>query len=179
MEGLMGELDIAEEDLVAVDKEMRFLWFYWVGCFGMFPALVATILIMGERLDELALGSEQAVNILTSIFLAASMAVIALSVWIRKKLLSGGWLFLTDAAVKQAKPGQAEWLVRFRMGMILCTALSGAAGLMGFMLCLFSGNMLLFGLFMVLGAGGTIYHRPRREELIEYYHRFRGNIDCP
>ena len=177
MEGLMSEFDIAEADLAAVDKEIRKFWFLWAGCFGQFPALVTVILIMGGRLDGLMQGNEHLVNILMPVFLITSMVLIAVSVWLRKQLLSDRLRFLTDGAVKQAGGGQAEWIVRYRAGKMFCIVLPGVAGPMGFLLCLFSGNMLLFGLFMVVGCVATIYHRPRREELIECYHRFQGN--CP
>ena len=177
MDGFFDEMDIPEDDVVLIDKEMRFLWFYWCGCFGMFPVSVAIILIGGEGFSELILDDEQTIKLLTVMFLAVSIISIAVSVFLRKRFLSGGLRGFISMTLQQARADQPEWIGRFRAGKVICTVLSSTAGPMGFMLFLLSGEMWLFGLFMALGMGVVIYHRPRREELIEYYQRCHKTID--
>ena len=177
MDGFMDDVDIPEDDVMLIDKEMRYLWFYWIGCFGMFPVLAAMVLIGGERFSEMVQDDEHLVNLITTVFLVVSITSVAVSVLLRKQFLSGGLRGLTDMALKQARVVHPEWLGRFRTGKVVCTAMASTAGPMGFVLFLLSGDMELFGLFMALGMGGVIYHRPRREELIEYYQRCHTTID--
>jgi len=177
MVGFFDEMNIPEDDVVLIDKEMRYLWFFWCGCFGMFPVLAAMVLIGVKGFSEAVLDDEQTINLIMTVFLVVSIISIAVSVFLRKRFLSGGLRSFTNTALQQARADQPEWLMRFRTGKFFCTALATTAGPMGFVLFLLSGEMWLFGLFMALGMGGVISHRPRREELIEYYQRYHRRTD--
>lgn len=177
MDGFMDDMDIPKDDVLVINRELRFLWFYWISSIGMIPILAATVLIVGERFSESVQDDEHLVNVITTVFLVVSIASVAVSVLLKKQLLSGRLQLLITLFLKRSRVAQPEWLGRFRAVNIICTAMASIAGPMGFVLFVLSGEMWLFGLFMAIGAGGVIYHRPGREELIEYYQRCHKTID--
>lgn len=169
MNGLLEREEIEEKERIEIEKELRILWFFWAGCFGTLLVLIVMCVGFGEMLREnIEVRPDFPINLLKAVFIVAGILSLALAYFLRRRFLAGKSRGLGNKAVEMLfSANKPAYLLKYRYGIYPPMAISVSPGCYGFVLFMLSGDALIFYLFLIIAALAVLYHRPKKDEIIE------------
>ena len=164
---------LEEKDRVDIEKEMRLLWFMWAGDMGVPVALVSVCYLMAEQIRENMHTREGfPLGVLEVVLAVVGLFLLALAYFLRKSLRRGKLNLYEKTSMQEAatrnKPG---YLLKYRMNVLVPMMIPPSLGLFGFMLFMLGAGYEILYAFAIVSALGVFWQRPRKEELIEFFHR--------
>jgi hypothetical protein len=162
-----------EKDRVDIEKEMRLLWFMWAGDVGVPVAVVSICYLMAEQIRENIHPKEGfPLGVLEVILAVVGLFLLALAYFLRKALRRGKLNLYEKTSMQEAatrnKPG---YLLKYRMNVLVPMMIPPSLGLFGFMLFMLGAGYETLCAFAIVSALGVLWQRPRKKELIDFFHR--------
>jgi len=169
MDGWLDKELIEEKDRVEIDKELRSLWVLWVGNVGVLFAVVFICYVFGERIREnMNVRSDFPIGIFRTVLLVVGILSLVLAYFLRGHFLSERFKGFEKAYSKSgAYMNKPSYLLKYRSGIFLPTAISGSIAIYGFLLFILGDGFYTLWVVIIISAVGLLYHRPKREEIIE------------
>ncbi|MHC4641352.1 MAG: hypothetical protein ACYS32_06880 [Planctomycetota bacterium] len=168
MNGLLEKEEIEEKERIEIEKELRILWLLWSGCFGALLVLLLMCAGFGEKLREnIEVKPDFPINMLKAVFMVAGILSLVIAYILRRRFLTGKSIGFENKAVEKLfSSNKPAYLLKYRNGTYLPTAISASPGFYGFVLFMVGGDALTFYLFLIISALGVLYHRPKKDEII-------------
>jgi hypothetical protein len=160
---------LEEKERVEIEKELRILWFFWAGCFGALFVLLLMCAGFGEKLREnIEVSPDFPINLLKGLFIVVVLISLVLAYFWRRLVLAGKSIGFENKAFEMLfSSNKPAYLLKYRYGIYPPMAISASPGFYGFVLFMLGGDALTFYLFLIISALGVLYHRPKKEEIIE------------
>ena len=177
MNGLLEREAIEEKERVEIKRELRVLWFLWAGCFGTLLVLIGMCEGFGEKLREnIEVGPDFPFNLFKGLFIVVVLISLVLAYFWRRRVLAGKSIGLENKAVEMLfSSNKPAYLLKYRYGIFLPIAISASPVFYGFVLFMLGGDALIFYLFLIISALAVLYHRPKKEEIIELLQKEKAN----
>ncbi|MHC4084145.1 MAG: hypothetical protein ACYSU3_01530 [Planctomycetota bacterium] len=169
MSGLLEREAIEEKERVEIEKELRVLWLLWAGCFSTLLVLLLMCAGFGEKLREnIEVRPDFQINMFKAVFIVAGILSLALAYFLRRRFLAGKSRGFGNRIVEMAfSSNKPAYLLKYRYGIFQPMAISVSPGFYGFVLFMIGGDALIFYLFLIIAALAALYHRPKKDEIIE------------
>lgn len=167
-----GWLELPEGERTEIEKELRLLWFLWA-------ANLATLIVLsflsqilpGHIREDFKQSPDFPLDILKVGFFIVAFFSIIFSFVVRKLFLSGRFKVSTKGGSSAYLSNKPLYLIRYRNAILVSEAAAVSIGIYGFILFLFGESLLTFYLFIIVAAIISIFHRPKRDEIVELLHK--------
>jgi hypothetical protein len=175
MNGLLEREVIEEKERIEIEKELRILWFFCAGCFGVLLVLFLICAGFGEKLREnIEVKPDFPFNLLKGLFIVIVIISLVFAYFWRRLVLAGKSIGFENKVVEMLFSNKPAYLLKYRNGIFLPIAISACPGCYGFVLFMVGGDALTFYSFLIIAALGLFYHRPKKEEIIALLQKEKG-----
>jgi len=160
---------IEENDRIEIEKELRFLWILWGACLAVLLVLLFFCEAFGEKLREnIKVNSDVPLSLLRTLLLIVGLFSLVLAYFLRRFFLSGKFKGLENGTFKfPSSSNKPSYLVKYRSAIFLPMVIPVTIGFYGFLVYLLGGDSLTLYLFLIISAIGLLYHRPKKEEILD------------
>ena len=165
----MQEQFIEESERRKIDRELRWLWLFWVANLGVLVVLVFVCGVFGERIRELMKeSSDVPIDLLRILFLIVGLASLVVAYLMRRWSLTGKFnLYERQAREDASSSNKPLYLAKYRLAIFIPMCLPTTLGIYGFLLFWLGDSALTLYAFMIVSGAALLYHRPKKEEIME------------
>ena len=127
------------------------------------------IAFVGRFRENINVGSDFPIGLLRNFFLGAALCWLVVSLFLRTLFLSSkSKAFESTYLQRSNKPA---YLLKYRGALCLVIGVSISTGIYGFLLFLLGDSFEILYLFTGLAGLALLFHRPKRDELIDFFHK--------
>ncbi len=152
---------------VELQKGLKTATLLWLAIFISLLVYIAICHFLGESIR-----SESNADLLKTLKMILPIAAaieIFLSIFMRKKMLSGGTnIVQTEMADTPLTKTNSAVITKYTTIVVLTSAISESVGIFGMVLYLLGDSFTSLYQFMAIAAIALLYHRPRMPELEEF-----------